>query len=93
MLKRPTVFTQTLHDMCLDIKMACLYKHLVLHGSPLWSSYWKEACAMYDYKNDYTSTWNSSAIIRTMKIYENTVFSRKAKVAARDVFVPTSIEA
>ncbi len=39
-----TIFIQTLHDVCLDAKIVCLYKHFVLHGSILLSMYWREAC-------------------------------------------------
>ncbi len=43
-LRCPSVFTQTLGEMCKDREMIHLYKHFVLHGSVLLSEYWREAC-------------------------------------------------
>ncbi len=42
-LKFPTVFTQTLKDMCADIEMIHLYEYFVLCGTILLSSYWEQA--------------------------------------------------
>ncbi len=45
----PSVFIQTLGEMCLDTKMVRLFEHFVLHGSILLPEYWREACV--DHKN------------------------------------------
>ncbi len=50
----PTVFVQTLGDMCLDTKIVRLYEHCVLRRSNLLSTYWREACA----KNSDKKTGN-----------------------------------
>ncbi len=38
-LQCPSVFVQTLGEMCLDTEMIRLYEHFILHGSILLSKY------------------------------------------------------
>ncbi len=81
MLRCPSVFTQTLGEMCSDTEMIRFYEHFVLHRSVLLSEYWREACAKHKNQKE-GNVW--SDII--MQEYKNWVLSGKHAVAAGDVF-------
>ncbi len=81
----PTIFIQTLNDMCLDTEMVHLYNYFVPSRSILISTYWKEACAMNKDKLEADDTWKEGAFALTMKEYKNCVLSSKHSVATRDV--------
>lgn len=44
-LRCPSVFNQTVGELCSDTEKMRLYEHFVLRGSTLLSEYWSEACA------------------------------------------------
>ncbi len=86
-LKCPTVFTQTLNDLCSDMEKICLYKYFVLHEMTLLSFYWEQATM--DNINEFNSvdnTWIEGAFAKIIKTYKNKVFSGENTVAAGDVF-------
>lgn len=59
--KCPTVFVQTLDNMCLDAEMVHLYKYFVLCGSSLLSTYWREACNNNDNEKEANSVLKDRA--------------------------------
>ncbi len=69
-LRCPSVFVQTVGEMCSDTEMIRLYKHFVLRGSVLLSEYWREACTEYkDCKEG--NTWSDKLFALIMKEYKN----------------------
>ncbi len=69
-LRCPSVFIQTLGEMCLDTEMIHLYKHFVLRGSFLLSEYWREACMEHRNQKE-GDTWSDRLFAIIMKEYKN----------------------
>ncbi len=65
-LRCPSVFVQTLGEMCSDTEMIRLYKHFVLCGSVLLSEYWREACTEHK-DNQEGNTWSNGLFAIIMK--------------------------
>ncbi len=70
MLQCPSVFTQTLGELCWDTEMIHLYKHFFLRGSVLLSEYWREACAEHKDRKE-GNTWSDGLFVIVMKEYKN----------------------
>ncbi len=84
-LQCPSLFIQTLGDMCLDTKMVHLYKHFVLCWSILRSEYWREAHV--DHKNQKEgSVWSDGLFVIITREYKNQVLSGEHAVATGDAF-------
>ncbi len=69
-LRCPSVFVQTLGEMCSDSEMIRLYKHFVLRGSVLLSEYWSEARTEYKNRKE-GDTWSDGSFALIMKEYKN----------------------
>ncbi len=54
----PTVFLQTIGELCSDTEKMRLYEHFVLRGSTLLSEYWSEACAEHKDRKE-GNAWNN----------------------------------
>ncbi len=81
----PSVFVQTLGEMCLDMEMMHLYEHFVLSGSNLLSQYWRDACEGHENRKE-GNIWNNGSFAIITKEYKNQVLSSEHAVAAGDVF-------
>ena len=84
-LRCPSVFNQTLGELCSDTEKFCLYEHFVLRGSTLLSEYWNEACSENKDRKE-GETWSDGSFAIVMKEYKNRVLSGENGVAAGDVF-------
>ncbi len=69
-LRCPSVFIQTLGEMCSDTEMMRLYEHFVLRGSVLLSEYWREACAEHGNRKE-GDTWSDGLFTIIMREYKN----------------------
>ncbi len=88
-LRCPSVFVQTVGEMCSDTEMIRLYEHFVLRGSVLLSTYWGEAFVMLDNKKEVGCTWQE-AFVSIMKEYNNPTLSGKHSITNRNVLVHVS---
>ncbi len=69
-LQCPSVFVQTLGEMCLDTDIMHLYKHFVLCRSVLLSEYLREACAEHQNQKE-GNVWNNRLFAIITKEFKN----------------------
>ncbi len=85
-LKCPTVFVQTLNEMCLDMEMIYLYEHFVLCMPFLLSLLWTEVHSNNNDECEADIIWREGAFAIILRFYKNKVLSGKHAVTAGDVF-------